>query len=56
MCSRPERLPSQPDADELAMLQAEAGLQEWDAVDPADQALEEPHQPQHSEDCQPRSL
>ena len=35
------------------MLQAEAGLQEWDAVDPADQALEERHQPQRSEASQP---
>ena len=38
------------------MLQAEAGLQEWDAVDPADQFLEEPHQPQRGEDSQLGSL
>ena len=49
LCPGPGRRPSQPDADELAMLQAEAGLQEWDAVDPMDEALEEPHQPHHSE-------
>ena len=56
MCPQPERLPSQPDADEMAMLQAEAGMQEWDAVDLTDQALDEPHQPQRSEDCQSGAL
>ena len=36
------------------MLQAEAGLQEWDAVDITDQ--EEPYEPQRSEDCHPGAL